>query len=165
MSEEKTKKGFPVIIEVILFLVLSSLLAIPLAGMLGDELFSSILKGNGILLGFAIGFSTGLLFIFAICMLAMPVVAQDLCDSSDTVCVPLNGRVIHHLETMKENGNYSLKVVDYNGNIVKVLPYGKQKDYMYKQFMNGTNMIVADQMWRYYSLQDAWQKYDPVKEY
>lgn len=66
MSEKKFKKNFPIFVELVIFLILASIIAIPFAGMLGDELYASILKGNGIFLGFAIGLSTGILLIFAL---------------------------------------------------------------------------------------------------
>lgn len=66
MSEKKYKKNFPIFVELVIFMILASIIAIPLAGTLGDELYASILKGNGIFLGCSIGLSTGILLIFAL---------------------------------------------------------------------------------------------------
>ena len=60
------KSMFSIIGEIILFLIISSIFVIPCAKAVIEDLYHYVLRGNGIFLGLAVGFSAGLLFIFAL---------------------------------------------------------------------------------------------------
>lgn len=104
----------------------------------------------------------------AVCLFSLigiQVQARELCGEG-TECVEVNGYVTDHLETMKKNGNYFIKIVQKDGTI-KEIPFNKSVDYMYKEFNLRSGMIITDRELRgipTFNMKDVWEKYDPVKE-